>query len=119
MSYCKNFLYCDDEKCAYHHFKRLPVEERRRLANVKTSMIDELKPFMATQKKGVAMCHFGDMCFHNETDCKFNHWYILDGRKKLKKAFTNEQKQEKVKTKIEADIGAIKNGKTINWADEC
>jgi len=75
----------------------------------------ELTPYLAEQKPDVPMCHFGDMCFHNTTDCKFNHWYVLDGRKKLKKAFSKQQKF----IKIESDILDIKNGKKLIWADEC
>jgi hypothetical protein len=92
------------------------VQQRLQLAEVKASMEEELKPFVDTQKKGVATCHFGDMCFHNASDCKFNHWYILDGRKKLKKAFDMKQKQLK---KIEGEIQAIRDGAKIDWADEC
>jgi hypothetical protein len=119
MSFCKNFLYCDNASCALHHFKRYSVDERLQLSNLKTSMNDELKPFLAELKPGVPMCHFGDMCFHNTSDCKFNHWYVLDGRKKLKKAFSKQLQFDKVKTKIESDILDIKNGKKLIWADEC
>jgi hypothetical protein len=113
MSYCENFLYCDNESCAKHHYKRNNVEQRIRLSNVKTSLLTELEPYLEKQKKGVAMCHFGDMCFNNEKDCKFNHWYVLDGRKKLKKAFTKAERHVKIASEIEA----MRNGYKSCWAD--
>ncbi len=59
------------------------------------------------------MCHFGDMCFNNEKDCKFNHWYVLEGRKKLKKAFASAERNAKIASNIEA----MKNGYKTCWAD--
>ncbi len=124
MSYCENFLYCDNESCVKHHYKRNTVEQRIRLASVRTSLLTELEPYLETQKKGVAMCHFGDMCFNNEKDCKFNHWYVLEGRKKLKKAFTTAERHAKIAfttaemhAKIASEIEAMRNGYKSCWAD--
>ena len=114
-AYCFDFIYCIDNRCKCHHFKNNNFETRLVMKQVKDQLANQLENYYAELKPGIQYCNFGDACFHNESDCKYNHTYTLDGRKLLKKTTNAELK----KIKIMKEINDMSNGMKTDWNDLC